>query len=199
VGVSTLPTHSRIRSKADYRRFLDCDLRAHGILSYRRLDALRRPEVRFQRLLRRVEYLESCRRDPLGRVLCLVARVRLQRIGVRLGFVIPRHVFGPGLALAHYGSIVVNGMVRVGRNCRIHPGVVVGELDGKAPTIGDDVYLGPGAKLYGGISIGDGAAVGANAVVNRDVPPRVVVAGIPARVVSERGSTGLLCDTFVRG
>jgi serine O-acetyltransferase len=198
VGVSTLRPRDQIRSKADYRRFLQADLRAHGLTRRRAFDSMRRPELRFQRLLRRVEYLENCRRGPVGGVLYLAARARLRRQAIRLGFSIPRNVFGPGLALAHYGSVIVNGGARVGRNCRIHPGVVIGELDGRVPTIGDDVYIGPGAKLYGGISIGDGAAVGANAVVNRDVPAGVAVAGIPARPVSDRGSDGLLFDTTLR-
>jgi serine O-acetyltransferase len=198
VGVSTLRPRDQIRSKADYRRFLQADLRAHGLTRHGAMDRVRRPELRFQRLLRRVEYLENCRRGLAGRVLYLAARARLRRQAIRLGFSIPRNVFGPGLALAHYGSVIVNGGARVGRNCRIHPGVVIGELDGKAPTIGDDVYIGPGAKLYGGISIGDGAAVGANAVVNRDVAAGVAVAGIPARPVSDRGSDGLLFDTVIR-
>jgi serine O-acetyltransferase len=198
MGVRTLRPRDQIRSRADYRRFLEADLRAHGLVRRARFDILRRPELRFQRLLRRVEYLENCRRGPAGRLLFLIAWVRLRRRSIRLGFSIPRHVFGPGLSLAHYGSVIVNGDARVGRNCRIHPGVVIGELDGRAPTIGDDVYIGPGAKLYGGISIGDGAAVGANAVVNRDVPAGVAVAGIPARPVSDRGSDGLLHDTVLR-
>jgi serine O-acetyltransferase len=198
VGVSTLRPRDQIRSRADYHRFLEADLRAHGLARLRALDLVRRPELRFQRLLRRVEYLENCRRGPVGRLLCVAARVRLRRLSIKLGFSIPRNVFGPGLSLAHYGSVIVNGRARVGRNCRIHPGVVIGELDGKAPTIGGDVYIGPGAKLYGGISIGDGAAVGANAVVNRDVPAGVAVAGIPARPVSDRGSLGLLHDSVIR-
>ena len=198
MGVHPLPRRDLISSRADYRRFLEADLRAHGITAWRLPDRLRRPELRFQRLLRRVEFLENCARGPLARALCLVQRLRLRRYGIRLGFMVPRNVFGPGLALAHYGSVIVNGQARVGRNCRIHSGVVIGELDGRAPVIGDDVYIGPGAKLFGAISVGDGAAIGANAVVTRDVPAGVAVGGIPARVISERGSRGLLCDSVVR-
>lgn len=197
MAIDAPTTRDLIRSREDYRRFLRADLRAHGIVRRRPLDVARRPELRFQRRLRRVEYLESCARGPLGKLALLLARVRLRRLSIRLGFVVPRHVFGPGLSIAHYGSIVVNGRALVGRNCRIHPGVVIGELDGLAPTIGDDVYLGPGAKLYGGITVGDRASVGANAVVNDDVPAGATVAGIPAHVVSRRGSSGLLWDTAV--
>ncbi len=192
-----LPDRALISSRADYLATLDADLRGHGLTRWRRRDAFTRPELRYQRLLRRAEYLERCARTPLGRLAFHLVRLRLRRRALRLGFVIPRHVFGPGLSIAHFGSIVVNGRAIVGRNCRIHPGVVIGELDAAAPRIGDNVYIGPGAKLYGGISIGDRAAIGANAVVNADVPAGAVVAGIPARVVSDSGSEGLLWDTVV--
>ena len=77
-------------------------------------------------------------------------------------------------------------------NCRIHSDVNIGEAGGRAPRIGDNVYIAPGAKIFGGITVGDNAAIGANAVVNTDVPAGVTVAGVPARVVSERGSEGLV-------
>lgn len=184
-----------IASKADYRRYLEADLAAKGLTRWRARDGMRLPELLFQRRLRRVEYLERCRRDPVGRLWCAVETVRLKRLAVRLGFTIPRGVFGPGLAIVHYGTIVVNDGVRVGANCRIHAGVNIGVANGEAPTLGDNVYIGPGAKLFGGITVGDGAAIGANAVVNRDVPAGVSVAGVPARVVSDRGSEGLLTES----
>jgi serine O-acetyltransferase len=118
-------------------------------------------------------------------VIRAVQQWRLKQLGMKLGFTVPRHVFGPGLSLAHYGSVVVNGRAHVGRNARVHSCVNIGEADGKVPRIGDNVYLGPGAKLFGDISVGDGAVIGANAVVNRDVPPRVMVGGVPARVIRE--------------
>ena len=118
-------------------------------------------------------------------VIRAVQQWRLKQLGMKLGFTVPRHVFGPGLSLAHYGSVVVNGRAHVGRNARVHSCVNIGEADGKVPRIGDNVYLGPGAKLFGDVSVGDGAVIGANAVVNRDVPPRVMVGGVPARVIRE--------------
>jgi serine O-acetyltransferase len=181
-----------IRGKDDLRAYLDADLAAKGLDRWRFVDRFRLPELLFQRRLRRVEYLEACRRDPLGRAWLAFELFRLKRLSVRLGFSIPRGVFGPGLAIVHYGTIVVHESARVGRNCRVHAGVNIGVANGAAPTIGDNVYLGPGAKLFGGITVGDDVAVGANAVVNRDVPPNVTVAGVPARVVSKTGSAGLL-------
>ena len=58
------------------------------------------------------------------------------------------------------------------------------------PTIGSRVYIGPGAKIIGNIQIGNNVAIGANAVVTKDVPDNAVVAGIPARIISMDGADG---------
>ena len=102
---------------------------------------------------------------------------------------------GPGLAFAHGGHVVI-GPVRVGRDCDVYQGVTFGasmSLDDHhprpgAPTLGDRVWVGPGAVIAGNLTVGDDAAVGANSLVVRDVPPRGVVVGVPARLVSRRGS-----------
>ncbi len=102
---------------------------------------------------------------------------------MKLGFTIHPNVFGPGLSIAHWGTIVVNTAVRIGMNCRIHPGTSLGELRGGAPTLGHDCYIGPGAKLFGPIILGDRVQIGANAVVNRSFPSDTLLVGIPAAAV----------------
>ena len=96
----------------------------------------------------------------------------------------PRMWFGPGLSIAHRGTIVVNSGARVGANCRLHVCVNIGTKAGygeQAPVLGDNVYVGPGAKLYGSIVVGNNVAIGANAVVNKSFPQdNVVLAGVPA-------------------
>ena len=102
---------------------------------------------------------------------------------------------GSGLAFAHGGHVVI-GPVRMGRNCDIYQGVTFGasmSLDERnprpgAPTLGDRVWVGPGAVVAGAITVGDDVAVSANSLVVRDVPPQGVVVGVPARLVSRRGS-----------
>jgi serine O-acetyltransferase len=183
-----------IQSKQDYRFYIRADLAAHGLGRWRLSSPLWEPEAAFQRKLRRLEYVQSCRRDVLGRIWFQWLQFRFLRSSRRLGFTIPAGVFGPGLSIAHYGSIVVTGRAKVGRNCRIHSGVNIGETPAGAPVIGDDVYIGPGAKIFGAVTIGDGVAVGANAVVNRDVPRGVTVGGVPARVISSKGSADLVVD-----
>lgn len=92
-----------------------------------------------------------------------------------------RATFGGGLVLAHPIGVVINSSVRGGMNLVIESGVVLGDNRGRAPTLGDDVFIGPGAKILGGVAIGSGARIGANAVVLHDVAKGATVVGIPAR------------------
>jgi serine O-acetyltransferase len=176
-------TNGTRRTMQEHQFYLVADLASHNLVRWRWYDRYRNPIVQFQRLLRHVEYLDG--QSGLHRLIRGIQIFRLKQLGVNLGFSIPRHVFGPGLSLAHYGSIVVNGDVIVGRNARVHSCVNIGEGDGKAPHLGNNVYIAPGAKLFGPITIGNGAVIGANAVVNRDVPPRATVGGVPAKIIAE--------------
>lgn len=122
--------------------------------------------------------------------------------GLRYGISIPYNTkIGPGLYIGHYGGIVINDKVVVGRNCNINHGITIGEKYGRKnsgiPVIGDQVYLGPGCVVIGGISLGNNVAVGANAVVVESIPDFGVAIGIPARMISTNGSTNYIiniCD-----
>lgn len=122
----------------------------------------------------------------------LVSRL-LHRMMVKYGYELPtRAVIGPGLLIRHLGPVVVHGDVVMGRNITLNTGVVIGAAvrgpNKGVPTIGDNVYIGPGAKVIGNITIGDDVAIGANSVVTRDVDDHSVVAGIPAVVLSRDGA-----------
>lgn len=99
---------------------------------------------------------------------------------------------GPGLYIGHWGGITVHPGAVIGRNFNISQGVTIGEggrgLERGVPVIGDRVYIGPGAKVFGRITVGSDVAVGANAVVNKTVPDNAVVGGIPATVLNYNGS-----------
>jgi serine O-acetyltransferase len=89
-----------------------------------------------------------------------------------------------GLRLNHPNGIVIHPCARIGPNCLILQQVTIGE--GRTPghpTIGADVLIGAGAKILGGVTIGDHARIGANAVVLCDVPPYATAVGIPARII----------------
>ncbi len=111
----------------------------------------------------------------------------------------PDAEIGPGLYIGHFGGIIVSSKVRIGARCNLSQGVTIGrDARGGLPEIGDRVYIGPGAKLFGKVHVGDGSAVGANAVVNADVPAGASVAGVPARVVSGKGSRDMIELTPLR-
>lgn len=95
---------------------------------------------------------------------------------------------GEGLELAYWGiGIVIHPKVKIGKNVFIGQQVTIGGRGGNPnlPRIGDNVLIATGAKVLGDIEIGSGSVVGANAVVIHSVPPRSIVAGVPARVVRE--------------
>jgi serine O-acetyltransferase len=94
--------------------------------------------------------------------------------------------FGPGFVLIHATGVVINGAVRGGSNVYIEHQVTIGAERRQTPVIGSGVFIGAGAKILGSVTVGDGARVGANAVVVHDVPAHATVVGIPARVVRMR-------------
>ena len=119
-----------------------------------------------------------------GGIFWFVAKYKYRKISIKLGLSIPINVFGPGLSLAHYGNIVINPQCRIGENCRIHNGVNIGAHHGKAPKIGNNVYIGPGAIIFGDIEIADNVSIGANATVNKSVlVTNVVVGCTPAKIL----------------
>jgi serine O-acetyltransferase len=98
--------------------------------------------------------------------------------------------FGPGLVLIHSIGVVINGNVRGGSGVKIEHQVTIGAEKRQSPLIGNDVFIGAGAKILGAITIGDGAKVGANAVVVKNVPARTTVVGIPAAPVRSNSVVG---------
>lgn len=112
------------------------------------------------------------------------------RLGIRLGFSIPINVFEYGLRINHYGYVVINPAARIGKFCDIHQGVNIGQKiePGSVPTVGDNVWIGPGAKLFGKITIANRVVIGANAVVNKSfTEENITIAGVPAQKVKELG------------
>jgi serine O-acetyltransferase len=172
--------------RANLRATKRADLRAAGVTSSAMRAYASSEILRFLRTLRTLESVDAERhRRPSAWLRWAWCRLRLHRLGRALGFEIPPHVFGPGLAIPHRGPIIVNAAVRVGHSCRLHSSVTIGDFHG-SPRLGNNVYIGPGARIFGPIVIGDDVRIGANAVVREDVPSGVTVAGVPARIVSPR-------------
>lgn len=183
--------YEAIRSREDYIRFLECDKIALRVPRNRKWPRPFLDDVwRYQILLRKLEY-RLIRRGLINRILAGFTKLRFKRLGVRLGLTVDPYVFGPGLSIAHYGSLTVNPNAKVGSNCRIHEGVTIGATNGsdKAPIIGDNCFIGSGAKVIGDIIIGDNVAIGAGAVVvNSYADSNITLGGVPAKIISHNGS-----------
>ena len=135
---------------------------------------------KFMVLLRKSEYYYNSN-NLYNKIIYYLIQTRMSRLSTKLGFYIPINVFDKGLYIPHCGSIVVNPNTKCGKFCLLHNNVVIGHLNGKAPTIGNNVFIGPGAKIFGDIIIADNIWIGANSVVTKSfMEPNVVIAGIPA-------------------
>ncbi|HVT33306.1 MAG TPA: hypothetical protein VHE32_11710 [Rhodanobacteraceae bacterium] len=162
------------------------------------LDDLRAKQRLYQQYGEPCSLLRACLADgtlavALYRAQAALVRWRLAPLALVVhwlnkvvnGCVVGVHAkFGPGFVLIHPIGVVVNSAVRGGRNVWIESGVVIGDNRGGVPVLADDIFIGSGAKVIGGVAIGSGARIGANAVVLRDVAANTTVVGIPARPVT---------------
>jgi len=191
-----------IMSKDDYKFYLEADRIALGRKGKKPKHFDYDYIWTFQRLLRKVEYYQNCKKSIFWKPYLLLLKRKYILLSTQLGFSIPLNVFGPGLNIAHRGTIVINNSTRVGANCRLHACVNIGTKAGyedAAPKIGDNVYIGPGAKIFGQIEIANGIAIGANSVVNRSFfEPNISIAGVPAKKINDRGSEGMLVKATER-
>lgn len=103
---------------------------------------------------------------------------------------VPCNVFDYGLRINHFGLLVVNEKCKIGKFCDIHQGVNIGmSFDGQVPTIGDNCFIGPGAKIFGNIVIGNGVAIGAGSVVSKSFEEdNITIVGNPARKIKNTGN-----------
>jgi serine O-acetyltransferase len=180
-----------ITNKTEYKDYLLLDKKALGIEDENILRQIFAPNYiwQFQKRLRKVEYYKNCRYNSIsGKIAYSYHKLRLRKQSLKLGFSIPENVFGAGLAIVHYGTIVINSNAKIGKNCRIHACTNIGASGGKpeAPQIGNNVYIGPGAKIYGNIKIGNNIAISANAVVNKSFEEDgILLAGNPAEKIKK--------------
>ena len=147
---------------------------------------------KYQHLLRKVDYYGNTARGPFGKLRFLICRLRFHNLSVKLGFSVPREVpIGKGFSIAHYGLLVIGKGASIGENCRVHEGVCIGATNGEreAARIGNNVFIGSGAKLIGAITVADDVAIAAGAVVTSSIlEPGTTWGGVPARKISDQNS-----------
>lgn len=180
-----------ITNKKDYLSYLEQDKKALGI--EKKYSSLIGDEVwKFQRRLRKTEFFKNTSNgNIIKKLFYIFSMIRFHRLRVKYGFSIPLNVFGPGLSIAHFASIVVNGNAKVGENCRIQDSVTIGETNGEsdAPVIRNNVFIGSGARIIGKVNIASDIAIGANAVVVKDFNKSgITIGGVPAKKISDNNS-----------
>lgn len=183
-----------IKSFSDYQYYFERDRIARGMP-----DNVMRPRFgrdvvwRWQRTLRTLEYVHNCKKGPFWSFIRLALTIKFRMDSVKLGFTIPINTFDEGLYIPHYGTIVVHGNARIGKNCRLMEGTNIGDSAGRTPIIGDNCFICTGAKILGGVRIGNNVIVGANAVVIKSVDEDdVTVGGVPAKIISHKNSTAYI-------
>ena len=179
-----------IRTRAQLREYLDVELWRYPIHGRRYLSyALQLSEGAILRrhtvLLRKTEYYTNTGR----RVRALIYHTLLMHMQNKYALHIPLNSFGKGLRIYHIAPLVMNGDISVGENCTLHAmsSIVYGGGDGDdVPTLGDNVTVGLGATIIGGVTIADNITIGAGAVVNKSfLEPGITIAGVPAKKISD--------------
>ena len=133
---------------------------------------------------------------PLQLLYKVMYRLWANRRGLEISGLNP---IGRGLYLGHAYNITINPNAKIGRNCNIHKGVVIGQTNrGKnagTPTIGNQVWIGINAAIVGNITIGDDVLIAPNSYVNVDVPSHSVVFGNPCIIKHRDWATeGYICN-----
>ena len=177
-----------ITNKKTLNLYLDADKFALGAKG--KFPKIKDSVWRYERTLRFYEYYRNTGNKLMRVLYAWLLHVR----GERLGFSISGNVFGPGLRINHSGLLIVNAKATVGKWCDIHQGVNIGEngyvdeygiVVNQVPCIGDFCFIGPGAKIFGNVKIGDEVRIGANAVVSKNIDNQCVVYGSTPPIIKK--------------
>jgi serine O-acetyltransferase len=184
------PPHSESPLRADLRRryAMTSGSRLKRVLSCARAPGVHAVLVlRFGQWSRRRPKLLRIVFDPIYMILDFIVQALW-------GIEIPRGAkVGPGLYIGHYGGITVSSQAIIGRDCNLSQNITIGVSGGGgkrgAPTIGDNVYIAPGARLFGKITIGNNVKIGANAVIHKDLPDNAIAVLDPGfKIISYAGN-----------
>lgn len=187
-----LSHENRINTKSELNDWIEYERKKYGggttgilreVFPISESDVLRKHQV----LLRKTEYHTNCGH----KIRSLICKIKLYRLQNRYALHIPINTCGRGLKIMHVGPILMNGKVTVGKDCSFHinTALVAGGTNNDVPYLEDGVVVGIGAVVLGNAHIARNVAIGANAVVNKNISDEnIAVAGVPAHKVSDGGS-----------
>ena len=139
-------------------------------------------------------WFRNAQKYPKTSFLGKIYRIILRHYQIKYGFQIyPETEIGEGLYLGHWGTLLINPKVKIGKNCNIAQGVTIGQTNRGnrmgVPKIGNEVWIGANAVIVGNIIIGDNVLIAPNAYVNTDVPSNSIVIGNPAKITHHNEAT----------
>lgn len=149
---------------------------------------------------RYIYFLRKASVYPKKSILGTLYRLILYHYQTKYGFQIyPETQIGEGFYLGHWGTVIINPKVKIGKNCNIAPGVTIGKTNrGKkagVPVIGDEVWIGTNAVLVGNIKIGNNVLIAPNAYVTEDIPDNSIVIGNVAQIQpNEKATEGYISN-----
>lgn len=141
-----------------------------------------------------IYWLRNAQKHPKSTFLGKLYRLILRHYQIKYGFQIyPETQIGEGFYLGHWGALVINPNVKIGKNCNIAQGVTIGQVNrGKNtgyPTIGNEVWIGANAVVVGNINIGNNVLIAPNSYVNTDIPSNSIAIGNPAQITPNEKAT----------
>jgi serine O-acetyltransferase len=140
----------------------------------------------------RLKYTSKIVRIPWYAIHLILNKISEVFFGISIG---ASARIGRRLNIEHFGNIIIHGSAVIGNDCMIRQGVTIGNrhLDKplEAPSLGDRVIVGAGAKILGNVHIGDNVAIGANAVVLIYIPENSIAVGVPARIIQKSSNISI--------
>ena len=183
-----LPEEKRIKTKQQLQEYIACESsRYHSNFLFRLLELTEGNILcKYQHLLRKTEFHHNTHH----RLRSLFYKYRLVRMSNRYSLHVPINVCEKGLHFLHVGPILISCNAQVGQKCSFHinTALVNQGRNAQAPTLGNGIVMGVGSICVGGIHVADNVAIGANAVVTKDITePNIAVGGVPAKKISNNG------------
>lgn len=143
---------------------------------------------RYLKSMRHYEYHIN-NKGIFHKVMALYYKIKTSRLGMKYNLYISPNTCGYGLRILHiFGGGHILNVDKVGNYCSFNANVILGTNGSNAkPKLGNNVNIGPGAKVFGDITIGDDVFIAANAVVTKSIPNNVIVGGVPAKIIRNKG------------
>lgn len=173
-----------IKSKKEYKEYLKYEKNRY-YKSYPHLTKEHKNIMKFLKIYRKKEYYYNCKKNIF---LKKIIDMKYDMLCEKYSIFIPINTIEKGLTIVHLGPIYINKNAKIGQDLRIHPMTTIAPKLGskKAPIIKKGVWIGPGARIYGNITIGDNIVIGANSVVNKSFESNITIAGIPAKKINSK-------------